>query len=82
MGTTTIRVSGVTRDKLRELSARSGQPLSAVVDRAVEALRREQLFDRFDAAYSRVQADTGALAELAAERVAWDRALGDGLDIG
>lgn len=76
---TTIRVSDGTRRKLRALSEATGQPLTAVVDLAVEALRRERFFDEMDAAYA-VLREADVWEEVSAERSAWDATLGDGLE--
>ena len=76
---TTIRVSEGTRRKLRVLSEATGQPLTVVVDLAVEALRRERFFDEMDAAYAALR-ESDVWEEVSAERSAWEATLGDGLE--
>jgi hypothetical protein len=53
--------------------------MQELLDDAVEALRRGQLYDEADRAYARLQADPGAWAEEVRERQAWDAAPLDGL---
>ena len=72
MTTTTIRVSRRTHGKLRALAAATGQPVTAVVEQAVEALRRQRFFDEMDAAYARLRSATGDWEDVTAERAAWD----------
>lgn len=43
MSTTTIRVSVSTRDALNDLAGRSGQSVTATVDRAVRLLEQEAI---------------------------------------
>lgn len=65
---TTIRVSKETRDRLAELASSTGQPMTRVLDDAVEALERAVFFDRLNARYSELNEAPAARAEIAAER--------------
>jgi hypothetical protein len=80
MTTETVRVSAGTHSALKELSALTGQPMTVVLDRAVEAYQREQFLDECDRAYSRLRADPKAWREELAERALWDVTLADGLE--
>ena len=80
MPTETVRVSAGTHSTLKELAELTGQPMTVVLDRAVEAFRREQFLDECDRAYARLRADPKAWAEELAERAAWDVTLADGLE--
>jgi hypothetical protein len=78
--TTTIRVDEQTREKARALSCEMGVPIQEVVARAVEAYRRQWLFDCADRAYEALRADPKAWAEVEEERRLWDNTLLDGLE--
>jgi predicted transcriptional regulator len=77
--TTTVRISEQAHEHLRELAASSGRPLQAVLESAIEALRREAFFAELDAAYAAVWADDQAGREEREERAAWETTLSDGL---
>jgi predicted transcriptional regulator len=77
--TTTVRISNRAHEHLRELAARSGRPLQAVLESAIEAFRREAFFARLDAAYEAVWADEQAGREEREERALWEGTLADGL---
>ncbi len=79
MGTTTIRITGETHARLRELAAQEGATLQAVLDRAVEAYRRQCFLDGLADDFARLRANPEAWAEEQAEREVWDSALADGL---
>lgn len=74
-----VRVSEKTLHTLRELAARSGQPMQVIVDRAVEEYRRRCFFDELSSAFAALRHDPKAWSEELAERATWDTALGDGL---
>lgn len=80
MGMTSVRVDETTRDTLRQLAAESGEPMRAVLERAIECYRRQRFFDQVSAAYAALRADTEAWEEELEERRAWDGALVDGLE--
>lgn len=80
MGTTTVRVSEETRDKLRALSQATNQPMAAVLDQALDAYGRERFFRELDAAYDALWSDPQAREEELTERRLWEGTLGDGLN--
>lgn len=47
----------------------------------VEALRRQRFLDQVNAAYASLRADPRKWRDIEAERKAWDRTLGDGLEV-
>jgi len=79
MGYGTIRISDVARGKLRQLARDEGKSMLALVDEAVEALRRQRFLEGVNAAYAALRGDPGAWEEIEAERREWDVTLGDGL---
>lgn len=76
----TVRVTPGTHTKLKELSELTGEPMTTVLERAVEAYSREKFLDQCDLAYARLKGDPEAWAEEVAEREAWDAVLEDGLE--
>lgn len=52
----------------------------ALLDEAVERLRRERFFERVDAEWAAIMADPQARAEVEAEQALWDQTLMDGLE--
>lgn len=77
---TTVRVSERTHHNLRELAAGSGEPMQAVLDKAVEQYRRQAFFAECNAAYAALASDPEALAAEKAEFALFDGTLMDGLD--
>lgn len=80
MGSATVRLSEETRKKLKEMSKRTGQPMQAILDQAVERYRRERFLDEANAAFERLQKDQEAWQSELDERQAWNVALQDDLD--
>lgn len=74
---TTIRVSDATRERFSRLSAATGRPMVRLLDEAADALERRLFFDRFTSRYDELRVDSGAWAEIEAERAAEGSALRD-----
>jgi hypothetical protein len=51
----------------------------ALVDEAVETLRRQRFLEQVNAAYASLRKDPRSWDEIEAERREWDATLGDGL---
>jgi hypothetical protein len=75
-----VRVSDTAHQMLRELSDRYGEPMHAIIEKAVDAYRRERFFDELDAGYAALQSDPEAWQEELAERKLWEATLMDGLE--
>lgn len=80
MSTTTIRVTMETRDLLSELAHTTGLSMQAILERALEAYRRQQMLSALNDAYAAVRADDEAWRALEEERTEWDVTLADGLE--
>ena len=84
MATTTrqhhVRVSEAGHRLLKELAERMGNPMSAVLDRAIERYWRAQLFEEAAQQWAAIQADPVSRAELEAEYALWDATVADGLE--
>jgi predicted transcriptional regulator len=82
MASETVRLRPETHDKLKALAEKSGEPMTTVLDRAVEALRRQQFLDECNEAFTRLKADPKAWAAELKERAELDATLADGLKDG
>jgi hypothetical protein len=80
MESLTIRVSRSTHDLLRELAARSNEPMTVIVDKAARELQRKTFWEDFNASCAAVQASPEAWADLQEEDRAWESTLADGLE--
>jgi hypothetical protein len=81
MGHTTVRISDSAREILREMSQSEGRPMQALLEEAVETLRRKRFLEEVNAAYASLRADAKAWAAVERERREWDRTLLDGLTV-
>jgi len=80
MSTTTVRISGHTRDRLAALATQTKRPMSAVLETAVAAYERRLFWERFAAAVEHTAADPAEWAEVEAERRELEGTLRDNLD--
>ncbi len=76
----TVRISEQSHRYLREMAAEYGEPMQAVLDKAVDQHRRQKFWDDLKTAYAAIESDPEALAEYQAELALWDCTLMDGLD--
>jgi hypothetical protein len=81
MGYGTIRISDVAHGTLRELSKAEGKAMLALLDEAVEALRRQRFLEQVNAAYATLRADRRSWDAIEGERRDWDATLADGLAV-
>jgi hypothetical protein len=73
----TTRISDNGLRLLRELSRDLNQPQPAVLDEALETLRRKRFFERLNQQYARLRTDSAAWDEELADRRLWDRTSSD-----
>jgi len=81
MGHGTMRISASAHETLRELSRAEGKPMLALLDEAVEALRRQRFLEQVNAAYATLRTDPRTWEAIEGERRAWDVTLSDGLAV-
>ena len=79
MAQTTVRIGEATRGVLRALAGAEGQPMQAVLARAVEEYRLRRFLEGVNAAYATLRRDERAWAGVEAERRAWEGVVADGL---
>ena len=78
--TTTVRVSRTTHARLRALAAQNGEPLTEVLDRAVEQEERRQFWRQFHEAVERLRADPQRWTAYRAESADLGGTVLDGLE--
>jgi hypothetical protein len=76
----TVRISAPSHGTLKRLAAQSGEPIQTVLDRAIEAYRRQRFYEEANASYAALRADPSAWQEELDERAAWDATLSDDRD--
>ena len=80
MAGATARISPAARHALREIASRTGEPMQAIFDQAIEAYRRQRLLDEANAAYATLRKVPAAWRAELEERAARDATLADGAD--
>jgi hypothetical protein len=75
----TVDLSESAHQVLRTLSEQSGEPISAVLDKAIQQYRRQRFLDESNAAFQRLRDEPASWQEVLDERRVWDGALADGL---
>lgn len=80
MPSTTVRISERTRDIIRQLTARTGESMREVLEKAVENYRRQRFLEEANRAYAALKNNPKAWKEELEERRAWDATLVDGLE--
>jgi hypothetical protein len=81
MGYGTVRISDSAHEALRAMSAAEGRPMLALLDEAVEVLRRQRFLEQVNAAYAALRGDPAKWKAIERERREWDAALLDGLTV-
>lgn len=75
----TTRISEPARETLRKLAEESGESMQALLEKAVEAYRRQRFLEETNRALEALRASPQAWKTEQAERKAWDSSLADGL---
>ena len=68
MVVTTIRVTDETHRRIADLAERTGNPMTEVVSRAVDALERQVYFAELNRRFDELRAEPEAWAEIVDER--------------
>lgn len=80
MASETVRITPAAHKTLKSLAEQTGETMTTVLERALEAYRRQQFLAACNDAYRKLRADPKAWAQELAEREAWDQTLSDGLE--
>src|SRR5256885_17238103 len=75
-----VRISAASHQVLKDLAEQTGQTMTDVLDKALDAYRRKLFFEQMNAGYAELRADPETWAEVKAEQKRWDATLMDGLD--
>lgn len=74
-----VRIDRAHHQTLRQLAERRGESMQAVVEKAIDELKRQQFFEELNAAFATLKADEGAWKQELEERALWESTLGDGI---
>ena len=80
MATSTVRISKTSHQLLQELAKQTGQYMMDVLNNALDAYRRQIFFEKLNAGYTELRADSKAWAKMNKERNLMDNTLLDGLE--
>ncbi|SFF92846.1 hypothetical protein SAMN05660649_00043 [Desulfotomaculum arcticum] len=75
----TVRISKESWQALKLIAAQVGEPMQAVLDKAIEAYRRQYFLQKANDAYATLRENAETWQEEIKEREAWDVTLRDGL---
>lgn len=79
-GSVNVRVTKQTHQQLAALARESGLSMQTLVDRAVEAYRRQGFLEALNADFATLRTQPEAWAEEKEERELWEQTLADGLE--
>lgn len=80
MSIPTVPITEASHRLVRELAERTGQSVTEVLDKALDAYRRKVFLEQLNAGYAELWADPEAWSKVEKERAQWDSTLMDGLD--
>jgi hypothetical protein len=75
-----VRISRSTHAALCALAEEADESMTQVLDRAIEAYRRQRFLAGLNADFAALRRNKAALKEELAERAQWDSTLNDGLE--
>jgi hypothetical protein len=76
---TTVRINKETHSKLRALAESAGESMPELLEKAVEAYRRQRLLDETNLAFAALRKDPAEWQAELDERQDWDTTLSDGI---
>mgnify|MGYP001584293653 CR=1 FL=1 len=74
----TVRIKPGTHAKLKELAERIGEPMPLILEKAVEAYRRQCFLEHANHAFRMLRQNPKAWQHELAERAEWEATLADG----
>lgn len=80
MQSLTVRITRSAHAALRALAEETDESMTEILDKAIEAYRRQQFLAGLNADFAALRRDTAAWEEEQAERKMWDATLADGLE--
>jgi hypothetical protein len=79
MSSITVRITPSAHAALRALAEETGESMTEVLDKAIEAYRRQQLLAGLNSDLAALRRNPAAWKQELDERKTWDAALADGL---
>ena len=80
MASVTLRISKGAHKILREISESTGEPMSSILDKAIEEYRRKRFLEMANEAFANLKMDPTAWLKEMEERRAWEGTLDDGIE--
>ena len=80
MSSATVRISPKAHQALKDLSSMTGEPMPAVLDKAIEDYRRRVFLEGLSQDFAALRQDPKKWDDELSERKVWDAALSDGLE--
>ena len=80
MASLTVRITPKAHRSLKEISRLTGEPMPAVLDKAIDEYRRRRFLEGLSADFAALRKDAKAWRHELDERAAWDVTLADGLE--
>jgi len=75
----TVRINKPSWQALKLIASQTGEPMQAILDKAIEVYRRQYFLQKANNAYAALRENTETWQEEIKEREAWDATLGDGI---
>ena len=80
MGSVNVRVTKQTHQQLAALARANGLSMQTILDRAVEAYRRQSFLEALNCDFAALRAQPEKWAEEMEERTLWEQTVADGLE--
>ena len=80
MNTLSVRINPASHAKLREIAKQTHEPMTTVLEKAIEEYRRQQFLRKVNAEFALLRKNKTAWKQELKERAAWDATLSDGLE--
>ena len=80
MQSVNVRISSQSYQVLKSLSQEKGQSMQAVIDEALEDLRRRKILEATNEAFSALKANSKKWKRELEERELWENTLSDGVE--
>ena len=80
MSSLTVRITSSAHAALRALAEETDESMTEILDKAIEAYRRQQFLAGLNSDFEALRRNPAAWEEEQAERTKWDATLSDGLE--
>jgi len=76
---TTVRINPISLQALKQIALQAGEPMQAVLDKAIEVYRRQWFLEQANKAFASLKENPEAWEEELSERREWEVTINDGL---